>query len=482
VALACLFALSPASAASQAQATPIVTLDRIPDPWTFEDLLKVKDVDPADVELLRTLGSEAEAREAMVLAAGLSIPATAQLLPAYLYIDGGPIDYKSGAEMATAFIRRVPNGPAGAIRVAALALKWRKEVYRPDDRFTKPFPASTGTLNLKPPRVSADRLSRVRFEINSEPALIILDILSRPHSAQEIETKLQHPLFPQMYVHRSQSFYGAPITREKWNIALNRVSQDEPIDRLYRFIRPTGFFHLNDVKNHAPAYRSFIESLQKNRGDIQNWVQSKIAEFLPSGVTVDRKVFVSFGRGAEGWGANDITALGLEYQRDGMNTFLMNLLHESFHSAQSATINKFLKPLDKAEQDDLTRFRSAMRYIFLEGTATYVGPVAPLSEQEADAKRARGVELLEQIQAGYRSKDFKAMQSALDEGIGGQGLYWFGAKMSSDIVEAFGRERFIEGLKCGERCFFETHYLALKKLRRRYPLSDAFLEAARRLK
>jgi hypothetical protein len=384
--------------------------------------------------------------------------------------------------MAEAFIRRAPNGPAGVIRVAALALKWRKEIFPPTGRLAKPFPASTGALNLKPAKVSADRMARVNFEINSDPALIILDILSRPHSAQEIETKLQHPLFPQMFVHRSQSFYGAPITREKWNIALQRVSQDEPIDRLYRFIRPSGFFHLNDVKLHAPAYSSFIASLQANRGEIQYWVQSKIAEFLPNGVNVDRKVYLSFGRGAEGWVANDITALGLEFQRDGMDTFLMNLLHESFHSAQSATVNKFLKPLDKKEPDDLARLRSAMRYIFMEGTATYVGPTARLTEQELTAKRARGLELLEKIQAGYRAKDFKSLQSALDEGIGGQALYWFGAKMSADIVEAFGRERFIEGLKCGERCFYESHYLALKKLRRPYPLSPQFLEAALRLK
>jgi hypothetical protein len=282
-----------------------------------------------------------------------------------------------------------------------------------------------------------------------------------------------------MYQHRSQSFYSWPITREKWELALQQVSLGRPEHQLYAFVRPSGFLHLNEVKASAPAYRSFINALNANQGRFQDYVRTRIAQYVPDGTAFDRKVYLAFGRGSDGWGAAGVAAIDLEFHRQGLGTFLETLAHESFHSAQEEVRKQFDKRSTASDTPELKRFRDSMRYVFMEATATYVSSTADLPSGEKASRIARGAPLLEKLHiAALRDKDAAAVQKIMNEGIAGGGpFYWYGAQMSSEIVEAFGLDAFRNSLKCGERCFFDLHHKAALKLKRPYPLSKNFLSA-----
>lgn len=350
--------------------------------------------------------------------------------------------------------------------------------------FSRPFEGvPEGFVWPDNPKVSSRRLAAIKFELDGEPARRIMDALEKPHTLDEIGERLDHPLFPAMFAHRSQSFYRWPITREKWALALHQVSLNEPIHQLYAFIRPSGFLHLNEVKANAPQYRRFLDKAAAERTRFNDFVRTRIAYHVPEGTQMDHKVHLAFGRGSDGWGSAGLAAIDLEFHREGLDSFLQTLAHEAFHSAQQAVRRQFDKQSTATDSAELKRYRDAMRYVFMEATANYVAS-SFLPPEEKASRIARAVPLLEKLHvAALDEKDFGALQNTLDEGIAGGGpFYWYGAQMSADVVQAFGIDAFRNSLKCGERCFFELHHKAQLKLKKPYPLSKEFLAAVQRLR
>jgi hypothetical protein len=300
--------------------------------WTFDDLAKIENVDAADIETLRK-APDGEAREAVRLARALSSPDSVQLIASFLHWDGGRVESELVQKWAKTFSARPKRGAPGMVQVAALAVRARAEMIG-QGMFSRPFEGvPAGFAWPENPKVSPSRLAAIKFELDGEPASRIMDALERPHTLAEINERLDHPLFPAMFVHRAQSFYPWPITREKWALALQQVSLNEPIHQLYAFVRPSGFLHLNDVKASAPRYRLFLEKTAAEKARFSDYVRTRIAYHVPEGTQMDHKIYLAFGRGSDGWGSSGLAAIDLEFHRQGLETFLQTLAHEAFHSA-----------------------------------------------------------------------------------------------------------------------------------------------------
>lgn len=449
-----LLLLSPTMAAS---APPPADLRAA---WTWEQLAAVPGADPAHVKLLRS-APEADAREAVRLAAGLSSQESAQVVASLMSLDGWAfLPEKLGPFRAFAARfgeRPPPRGNAAIVRNAALALELRQAVKGLTSSFYmhefrgRPFEVKA---------VSGGPYDWT-FQLETEPAKRMLGLLASPVTSDAAYRSLGGPAFEAMYQHRSQDFYPAPMTRERLAMAFALASGDDPVVRYYRFANPLGLLDLNDVAMHRARYEEIVRTLDLRSAELVQTVQAMIDPYIPAGTKFERTVYLMFGDGADGWASSEIAGLDLEYFKDDYPRLINLLAHETYHVAQDAARRKDTLPSKAGAGSAAGIFHRGMDALFHEGTASLIFP--PSEQDEADRGKiiATGVDLLQRLS---KTDDAREAQNLVNEGTRGGGPFYFvGAEMSRMIVADGGAKALAGTLKCGGLCFFDAYVKAVRR-------------------
>lgn len=420
-----------ATAQTAAAAAPTTSWDR---------LRAVPDVDTAEVRWLQDNLAPAEASQLFALLDGLSRPEAVQLLPSFAYLEG-----TTGPASIRAFIdslgKRPPAGEAGRVRAAYLLarsrqsiLYYRRSTYQPKfDNRALTVPAT--------PAAPAQPGAAVRLSLDFAPAETLLAIVTTPDIRyDEALKRISTPAFDALIRHHSQNFYPVPLSREQLALNLTHAASTQPLDRLYRYARPNGFYHFADVHDNAAQYRHIVDELGRHEKDIAAYLNAVLAPYIPAGTKVDRRVSFYFDDMSDGWGVGPIAAVPLEYYKDDYARMLNTMVHETFHAAQNAVSTASPPPARLLANGADSAFMQAMNYLLAEGTANFIAPSVVRSPQSADSmSRAAGPLLIELAAMRHGGWDASRAQELLNKGVSGGGpFYWLGAAMSRALIERDG--------------------------------------------
>ena len=192
------------------------------------------------------------------------------------------------------------------------------------------------------------------------------------------------------------------------------------------------------------------------------------------------------GWGIRGWATESTAGINIEHFKDDFDLLIRTLTHETCHRLQL-----YVCPLDSSrknksprEFEDLVyfsfpdekdrKFYEVITYIFLEGSATFVGGVDPSIETEKHAME--GLKLLHQVyQTIYNENNLEKADELLNSGLKSNGpFYALGYYMTSRIVDKYGNAELSHSLLDSSVGFFGRY---LKLYRDKSP--DSFSESLR---
>lgn len=423
--------------------------------WEYNDLLTVADVDTLEVQWLKNHIPIEDSRKIFGLVEQLSYPSVCQLLPVNTLYDGS---YKRrvSAGAIDSLYKRPPNGEAGKIHVLFLVARTRLHILSIKQPFTSP------RFLDKPLDVSRVQLpsNKLKLSFNLAPARTIINIVSSPGIGYDsVYYLISNHYFDKMIEHRNQDFYLFPFTREKMTYCLLKAASDEPIDRLYRMMNPTGLLDFAEVREHRDEYNKVLKTIEENQQLILDNVKKRLLPYTPDKAGIERQVSFFFGTGADGWASDDVAGIDLEYYKDDYQTLIYLLEHETFHSIQQA-----VKIIHKGSNENYRRLQRVLDYIFLEGTATFISDPSLKAPAQFDSAVDKGAKLFGEVISAYEKGDFRKMEEIENMGIQGAGpFYSMGSKMTAVIIGAFGDVKLKELLPYGGTVFFKTYFDAVKK-------------------
>jgi hypothetical protein len=436
VTLLALLTAAPANAVAQSPA--------VPPSWTWSDLRTMAAVDTSAVAWLEANVPRAEASALFELIGRLSSPAAVQLLPSLAYLEGSTAQRPLRAFVDTLSLRP-PSGAAGVVRVAYLLARTRREILgNTRSTYATEFGRRDFTLPA-PPSARPQPGAAVRLTLDFAPAESLLAIVTTPGlSYEDAMRRIATPAFDALITHHGQAFYPIPLTREQLALNLVHAASDQPLDQLYMYARPSGFYHFADVRQNAAQYRRIFDELRRRERDIAAYATAALAPYVPAGTQLDRRVSFYFGDLSDGWGVGSIAAVPIEYYKDNYVRMFNTMVHETFHAAQSAVqtaeqsagrlpVRALRTPWD-------TAFSRAARSLLIEGTANYIAPAVTRTPASADSMSLAGARLLSEL-AALRGGAWNATraQEILNQGVASGGpFYWLGAAMSRSLVERDG--------------------------------------------
>ena len=448
---------------------------------SFRELRARPDADTAKITWLEQNVAPAEMRELFALLRAGGAPENVQLVAQFYSLDGTATTYRAAVDSLS---RRPPAGEAGYVHAAHALARVRKELLdRVRARGLYPLVFRREALRLPapgPPRASSGTF-RLRFDF--APAETLLALVTTPDlDANEAYRRLEGTAFEALFRHRSQSFYPAPITRDRLARNVAAAASTAPAERLYMYAHPLGLLHMADVRAHAADYRRVLDTLRARERDILRLVADTIAPYLPPGTVVERQVSFFFADGADGWASGTVAAVDLEYVKDDYARLLTTLIHETFHAAQSCVPRRVARALMGWTPGDSLIAR-AFGILLAEGTANFIAPARIRTDSAAGAAAADGARILRDLLAVTGRPFDRARGSALvDEGVASGGpFYWLGAAMSRAIVRDGGPQALAATLRSDGVDFVLAYLRATERARTRSLLPPEIAAAARRL-
>lgn len=423
--------------------------------WSWDDVRRIPDVDTARVRWLERTLPTAEAKSLFATIASLSKPEAAQVLPTYFYLDGSASGRTARSDMDS-LVTRGPGGDAGAVRLAYLVASMR---HRTLDRFrTTTYRATFDSAPVAIPAAvrAAGRTQPPGFALSFDfgPVDTLLAIVTtRDITPAQVLPRISIHPFDALIRHHSQSFYPQPLSRELLALNLSHAASNQPLDRLYAYAAPAGLLHYVDLRTNAPRYRALLDTLRRHEDEILGYAAQTIAQYVPPGTQLNRRVSFFVVDWSDGWGAMDVTAVDLEYYKGDLDRLINTLVHESFHATQQAVRAAHPASGTTPRTAADSALRAAAEYLLVEGTANFVAPAVRRTPESAAAMADSGAVLLDRLVALTQapgSFDRTAAQEILDRGVAGGGpFYWLGAAMTRTLVERDGPRAVGAALEAG---------------------------------
>jgi len=410
--------------------------------WTWDQLYRIEGVDTARVSWLKNNLPEKDAREVFSIVGSLSKAAAAQSLPGHFYSDGR-WQTANGKKLIDSLAIRPPDGDAGMVRLAYLA-GWYHRLVVDAYRGSSYRLTFDSTSNVVPDFVGHAMPVPKGFDLSFdfEPVDTLMAIVLTPDiTPREVLPRISTHKFDALIRHHSQSFYPIPLSRELLALNLSRAASNQPLDRLYAFIAPHGLLHYADLRSNAAGFRDMVGALKSHEADITSWVANTIGKYVDPDTKLTRRVSFFVVDWSDGWGADDVTAVDLEYYKGDLPRLINTLLHETFHATQHSISEAHhvdeipgATPAEKA-------IRVAAHYILVEGTANFISPTIERTPESAAAMADSGTTFLRHLADLTKEPTFNAdsAQTINDNGVSGGGpYYWLGAAMAKVIVDHEG--------------------------------------------
>ncbi|MDB4908894.1 MAG: hypothetical protein JWO05_3678 [Gemmatimonadetes bacterium] len=472
-----LFAIALAvPAAARAQLTSPDTAH-----WTWSDLRSQPAVDTSQLRWLEDNVPIDEAHALLSRIGQLSQPAAIQMLPSLSYLEGNQSS-RSLRLLADSLAIRPAAGWAGQVRIAYFLARSRKVILDNASGSTyQPRFSGTPFSLPAPPSAKPQPGAAVALSLDFAPAETLLAIIGTPDIPyHDALARISTPAFDALVIHHGQSFYDITLTREQLALNLVHASSTQPLDELYRYARPGGFYHFADVRENADRYRALFATLAAHREDIARYLNASLSPYLPAGTRIDRRVSFYFDDLSDGWGYNDIAAVPLEYYKDDFARMFNTMVHETFHAAQAAVRRTSTPPARRLPTEADSAIAQAFSYVLGEGTANYLAPTLARSAASADSMSRAGAAILAELVA-MRGGDWNAAraQELLNRGVAGGGpFYWLGAAMARELVARDGPAAIGRLLQSDGLAFAQAY---ISRVRPALLLSEPVREAVRQL-
>ena len=324
------------------------------------------------------------------------------------------------------------------------------------------------------------------FKIILELDLIeqILSLFNNPTRKNQLLPKiLNNPIVHELIQHRNGLGYvpGPEFCPEFYSYHLENAIIDDPILNLWKMLHPWNFFDFADLWNHLEEYNQLYSTLRANKAQFENIISARLGNFIPPSMQLTERVAFSVEWAIRGWATSKYAGLNIEYMKNNYSEIIKTINHEVFHRIQVHLLPK-PKSLISSQNDlsfdmlfDFTdldpkeaKFYETLGYIFLEGTATYIGGDLPPSSTQNDYEKIiKGLNLLDEImQKLYEQKTQSNDEFNFDEidRLMGQGLisngpfYSLGNYMTEHLVSLHGIKVIKDALKLGWYHFYSLYF------------------------
>ncbi len=287
---------------------------------------------------------------------------------------------------------------------------------------------------------------------------------------EEAQQVSQLPGFREMLKHRKNLGYiPEPLPTEK-SLAefIFFAASNEPIHIIWKWINPWNYFNFSDISLNIEEYSDVVSKLKENESGIVNYISAKYHPFIPSDFFYVDTLTIAANWGIRSWATSNQFGTNIVQFKDDYDQLLKTLTHEGFHRLQlqlcpvnPKSINNDIRDFEDivsysfpSRQDSL--FYETLSYIFLEGTASYVGGMdsTDISHENVNS----GIKLLQNIfQAIYIENNFTVVEDLTNKGLISNGpFYSLGYHMTEFLLSNIDEDSTNTLLQEGSLSFFNS--------------------------
>ncbi|MEE9377471.1 MAG: hypothetical protein V3V33_05500 [Candidatus Lokiarchaeia archaeon] len=318
--------------------------------------------------------------------------------------------------------------------------------------------------------------SMINIKIDIGAIKLLLDLLKDGSSSNELIDRIVNlNSIKNTFIHRKMLGYiPEPLmNQENLKKLLNYIISDNPINKIWYWLNPWNFYNIADYKMNQQNYQDLIDYIEQHLDQILNTIDSRLRCFCPEDYYFSDTFALTFEWGIRGWVTNEMAGCNLEFFKNDLNSLIRTIIHEIYHRIQLnilSTQNRTKEDLSfnsivKRDLGNLydNKFYETISYIYLEGSATYVG-----GSNEKISKTENilnGLNLIKSIyEKLYKEKNIEEADELINSGMISNGpFYSLGNYMTSKIVEVYRRDECYHELLEGTISFFKKYNEAYNK-------------------
>jgi len=287
---------------------------------------------------------------------------------------------------------------------------------------------------------------------------------------EEAQQVSQLPGFREMLKHRKNLGYiPEPLPTER-SLAefIYYAASKEPIHVIWKWLNPWNYFNFSDIYLNLNEYSNVLSELKENESRIVKYVSNKYSPFIPEDFSYTDTLTVAANWGIRSWATNNQFGTNIVQFKDDYNQLLKTLTHEGFHRVQLQlcpinpnAVSKQIRDFEdivsytfQNKQDSI--FYETLSYIFLEGTASYVGGMD--YTDAAFENVSVGVELIQKIYNEiYVDENYEVVDELNNTGLISNGpFYALGYHMTEILQLNFSDNDMKSLLQGGSLSFFNN--------------------------
>lgn len=313
--------------------------------------------------------------------------------------------------------------------------------------------------------------NRINIKIDLSAVKLLLKLLIDGSNSKELIDKLINlDSIKNTFIHRKMLGYiPEPVMNQK-NLKelLFYLISDNPINYVWCWLSPWNFYNIADYKMNHKNYQNLVDYIDRHLDQIINTVNDRLEGFCPKDFHFSEIFALTFEWGIRGWATNEMAGCNLEFFKNDLSSLIRTMVHEIFHRIQLNILSTQIRniidtSLDSVVKKDFgnpydNKFYEVISYIYLEGTATYVGG----SDKEIlkTENFQKGLNLLNNIyEKLYNEKKIDDVEELINSGMISNGpFYSLGYFITSIIVDFYDGNGSYLNLLEGTISFFKKYH------------------------
>lgn len=325
--------------------------------------------------------------------------------------------------------------------------------------------------------------SALKLHIDISAVEEVLELYENDISLDEAKNIAGHDVFKEMLKHRRNLGYVPAPLPDTTDLAkfIYSAGSGIPIHIIWNWLNPCNMFCFSDLYRNKKEFRKLLNYIDKNQEQLSYNILKRIDNFIADDFSFSDQLSFGVNFGIRSWATDRSVGTNIVQVKDDFETLTRTMRHEIFHHVQLAMLPLAPNRRDKENPDfsDLTywnfnnqadrKFYEVLSYIFLEGTATYVGG-KPKNWIFFDQVK-KSVGMLDQIySSNYNTNKPEIVEQVVNMGMSSNGpFYGLGYLMARTIKMQLGEEELKKALRRGPLYFFKKYYdYRLSKPKRKF--------------
>jgi hypothetical protein len=293
------------------------------------------------------------------------------------------------------------------------------------------------------------------------------------------------PGFKNMLEHRRNLGYiPEPLpTEESLAQFITYAVSKESLYMIWKWLSPWNYFNLSEISMNQDEYSRLIKIIEDNEKEIVRSISNRIIRLIPDDFEYSDTLTIAINWGIRSWATSNQLGTNIVQFKDDFDLLIRTLSHETFHRVQLqiCPLDPAAKAKNTKEFEDIvtyafpdindSKFYETLSYIFLEGSASFVGGMDSL-EMSTD-KLNTGLELLHNVYNSiYIDNDLGNVDELINKGLKSNGpFYVLGYLMTKRIVKHSDSDG-VKGI-LNEGCLgFFNRYIQIKNKSTLHPKND----------